>query len=318
MEPSEQEMKAQEQNWEFAMTLSEKEGLMAKNTLVGSQLPKPLLEFNGACSGCGETPYIRLLTQLFGERMMIANATGCSSIWGASPPSIAYMTTSKGRGPAWANSLFEDNPEYGYGMFLAVDQIRDRILELMKDVLKTDAPQKMKDAFRTWIEQKEDGPGSRKAADDILSLAEGHGVLVQSVLAKILEYKEYLVKRSFWMIGGDGWAYDIGFGGLDHVLSTGEDVNLFVMDTEIYSNTGGQSSKATPTAAIAKFVAKGKQTRKKDLGLMAMSYGDVYVAQIAMGANMNHTLKAIVEAESYPGPSLIIGYSPCVSHGIKS
>ena len=318
MEPAEREAEEQSENWEFAMTLSEKPKAMPVNTLVGSQLQKPLLEFNGACPGCGETPYIRLLTQLFGERMMIANATGCSSIWGASAPSIAYTTTEKGRGPVWANSLFEDNAEYGYGMHLAVEQLRDRIQRLMEEALSTDLPQTMKQAFAEWIKERNNAEGSKRAADAILSLLDQHGVITQSIFDKILSYQDYLVKRSFWMIGGDGWAYDIGFGGVDQVLSAGDDVNLFVMDTELYSNTGGQSSKATPAAAVAKFAAKGKQTRKKDLGLMAMSYGDVYVAQIAMGANMNHTLKAILEAESYPGPSLIIAYSPCVSHGIKS
>jgi pyruvate-ferredoxin/flavodoxin oxidoreductase len=317
MNSAEEEIEAQADNWEYAMTLTEKEDLLPRNTIVGSQLVRPLLEFNGACPGCGETPYIRLLTQLFGDRMMIANATGCSSIWGASAPSIAYSTTAEGKGPAWANSLFEDNAEYGYGMFLAVDQIRDRVADLMVEAQKTIMPEPIKDALQQWLDNKEDAEGSKKAAKEIIRLLEKNehknGLLLQ-----IMKYKDYLVKRSFWMIGGDGWAYDIGYGGLDHVLSTGRDVNLFVMDTEIYSNTGGQSSKATPTAAVAKFATKGKQTRKKDLGLMAMSYGDVYVAQIALGANMNQTLKAMIEAEKYKGPSLIIAYSPCISHGIKT
>lgn len=318
MKPAEQEIEAEAENWEFALTVKNKSELVDIGTIKGSQFLLPYLEFNGACPGCGETPYIRLLTQLYGERMMIANATGCSSIWGASSPSIAYSTNSEGKGPAWANSLFEDNAEYGYGMYLGVKQIREKLAELMKQALETNISDNVKEAFTQWLEKKDDGNGSKIATKAILDALSEYDYSKNSFLTEIMEKKDYLVKRSFWIIGGDGWAYDIGYGGLDHVLSTGDDVNIFVMDTEIYSNTGGQASKSTPTSAVAKFAAAGKKVRKKDLGLMAMSYGYVYVTQIAMGANMNQTLKAIREAESYKGPSLIIAYSPCISHGIKT
>ena len=314
MKPAEQEILAEAENWEFAMTLKDKGDVMNPNTVKGSQFRRPLLEFNGACPGCGETPYIRLLTQLFGDRMMIANATGCSSIWGASAPSMAYSTDEKGRGPAWANSLFEDNAEYGYGMYLGVKQVRERLSELMTEALKTELPEGVKNALRKWLETREDGEASKAASRAVLD-----GIKdiwkKNPLLAEIMEKKDFLAKRSFWIIGGDGWAYDIGYGGVDHVLAMGDDVNLFVMDTEIYSNTGGQASKSTPASAVAKFAAAGKKTRKKDLGLMAMSYGYVYVAQIAMGADMNQTIRAITEAESYPGPSLIIAYSPVSATG---
>jgi len=318
MKPAEEQIKAQAENWEYAMTVKYKGALLDPKTVKGSQLLQPHLEFNGACPGCGETPYIKLLTQLFGERMMIANATGCSSIWGASAPSIAYCTNSDGKGPAWANSLFEDNAEYGYGMYLGVRQIRERLAALIRQAMMADISDRLREAFAQWLEKKDDGEGSRAAAKAIL--AELDTNLYSSVhpIPEIIRLKDFLVKRSFWIIGGDGWAYDIGFGGLDHVLAMGDDVNVFVMDTEIYSNTGGQASKSTPSAAVAKFAAAGKKTGKKDLGMMAMSYGYVYVAQIAMGANMNQTIKAITEAESYKGPSLIIAYSPCISHGIKT
>ena len=316
MQPAEQEILAQSENWEFAMTVKAKDKVMNPKTVKGSQFLRPLLEFNGACPGCGETPYIRLLTQLFGDRMMIANATGCSSIWGASAPSIAYTTDEAGRGPAWANSLFEDNAEYGYGMYLGVRQIREKLADLMNEALKTDLPEEVKNAFRKWLDAKEDGEASKVASQAVLDVIKDKWKK-NSILKEIMDKKDFLVKRSFWIIGGDGWAYDIGYGGVDHVLAMGDDVNLFVMDTEIYSNTGGQASKATPASAVAKFAAAGKKTRKKDLGMMAMSYGYVYVAQISMGADMNQTIRAITEAESYPGPSLIIAYSPCVSHGIR-
>jgi len=318
MKPAEIEMENEAANWEFAMTVTPKEHLMPKNTIKGSQLFRPLLEFNGACPGCGETPYVRLLTQLFGERMMIANATGCSSIWGASAPSIAYTTNFEGKGPAWANSLFEDNAEYGYGMYLGVEQIREKILNLMTAAIKADIPEEFKQAFTEWIGHKDDADGSKKASARILQLYREMEYSRYPLLDEILKEKDYLVKRSIWLIGGDGWAYDIGYGGLDQVLAMGDDVNILVMDTEIYSNTGGQSSKSTPASAVAKFAAKGKRTRKKDLGRMAMSYGHVYVAQIALGANFNHAIRTIIEAEAYSGPSLIIAYSPCISHGIKT
>ncbi|MFL0164462.1 pyruvate:ferredoxin (flavodoxin) oxidoreductase [Candidatus Clostridium helianthi] len=317
MKPSEEQILEQAENWEYAMRLTPKEDLIDRNTLKGSQLVRPLLEFNGACPGCGETPYIRLLTQLFGERMIIANATGCSSIWGASSPSIAYTTNAEGRGPAWANSLFEDNAEFGYGIFLGVKQIREKLADLMNEGLESpDFNDDVKDAFREWLNNFNDGEGSKSASARVLEVLGGDEI-GNGLTKEILERKDYLVKKSHWIIGGDGWAYDIGYGGVDQVLAMGDDVNIFVMDTEIYSNTGGQASKSTQTAQVAKFAAAGKKTRKKDLGLMAMSYGYVYVAQIAMGANMNHALKVIAEAEKYPGPSIIIAYAPCISHGIK-
>ncbi|MCX7709392.1 MAG: pyruvate:ferredoxin (flavodoxin) oxidoreductase [Clostridia bacterium] len=318
MKPAELEIEAEAENWEYAMTVTAKDDLMDPKSLKGSQFARPLLEFNGACPGCGETPYIRLLTQLYGDRMMIANATGCSSIWGASSPSIAYTTNAEGKGPAWANSLFEDNAEYGYGMYLGVKQMRERLRDLMKQAMESDIDQKVKDAFGVWLDVMEDGDGSKAATAKIFEVLKGYNYQGNKIIEEIMEKKDYLIKKSVWIIGGDGWAYDIGYGGVDQVLAMGDDVNLFVMDTEIYSNTGGQSSKSTPTAAVAKFAAAGKKIRKKDLGMMAMSYGYVYVAQIAMGANMNQTIKAITEAENYKGPSLIIAYSPCVSHGIKT
>jgi pyruvate-ferredoxin/flavodoxin oxidoreductase len=318
MKPAEQEIEAEAENWEFATTITSKENLMDKKSLKGSQLLRPYLEFNGACPGCGETPYARLLTQLYGDRMMIANATGCSSIWSASSPSISYSTDSYGKGPAWANSLFEDNAEFGYGMYLGVKQIRERIMDLMKQGLESDLDPKIKEGFNLWLTHMEDGEESKKASAVVMESLRGYKGSQSKLIDEIIEKKDYLIKKSFWILGGDGWAYDIGYGGVDHVLASGDDVNLFVMDTEVYSNTGGQSSKATPTAAVAKFAAAGKKIRKKDLGLMAMSYGYVYVAQIAMGANMNQTIKAITEAESYKGPSLVIAYAPCVNHGIKT
>ncbi len=306
--------------WEYAMSLSEKENLLSPETLKGSQFEQPLLEFSGACAGCGETPYAKLITQLFGDRMMIANATGCSSIWAGSAPATPYCTNSRGHGPAWANSLFEDNAEYGYGMYLGVTQIRNGIKKLCTELLTLEVTEDVKTAAAEWIAGIEEAKASRKASQGLLdtlpAYCEGNG-RVNEIAREILEKKEFLVKKSQWILGGDGWAYDIGFGGLDHVLASGEDVNVLVFDTEVYSNTGGQSSKATPTGAVAQFAASGKLTRKKDLGLMAMSYGYVYVAQVAMGANQNQLIKAIVEAESYPGPSLIIAYAPCINHGLK-
>lgn len=318
MKPAQVETQEQAPNWEFSLTLTTKDNLMDRSTLKGSQFAQPLLEYNGACPGCGETPYVRLITQLFGERMMIANATGCSSIWSASAPSIAYTVNSEGKGPAWANSLFEDNAEYGYGMYLGVRHIRETLANLMQQCLDQGVPEPVGQAFRQWLEAKDEGEASKAASDSVIKALTDMDRKSNPLLEEIFEKKDFLVKKSFWILGGDGWAYDIGYGGLDHVLASGDDVNLFVMDTEIYSNTGGQSSKATPTAAVAKFAASGKKIRKKDLGMMAMSYGYVYVAQIAMGANMNQTIKAIAEAESYKGPSLIIAYAPCISHGIKS
>ncbi|CUH94608.1 Pyruvate-flavodoxin oxidoreductase [Propionispora sp. 2/2-37] len=301
--------------WEYAVSLKTKPNPMNKNTVKGSQFEQPLLEFSGACAGCGETPYAKLVTQLFGDRMMVANATGCSSIWGASAPSIPYTTNQKGQGPAWANSLFEDNAEYGLGMHLGVTQVRNKLAADVQAALEVSSPE-LKAALEAWLADKDNGAETRERAEAVIALLEKEKNNAP-ILKEIYNNKDFLVKRSQWIFGGDGWAYDIGFGGLDHVLASGEDVNVLVFDTEIYSNTGGQSSKSTPTAAIAKFAASGKNVKKKDLGMMAMSYGYVYVAQISMGADKNQTLKAIAEAEAYPGPSLIIAYAPCISHGIR-
>ena len=303
------------EGWDYLTeTVAKKNNPMNKNTVKGSQFETPLLEFSGACAGCGETPYAKLITQLFGDRMMIANATGCSSIWGGSAPSTPYTTNEKGQGPAWANSLFEDNAEYGLGMFIGVKAIRDEIAVELKALVEAGVSDDVKATIEEYLEKEEIGEGTRERADKLTAALE----TVNNDAAKaILDKKDYFVKRSQWIFGGDGWAYDIGYGGVDHVLASGEDVNVFVFDTEVYSNTGGQSSKSTPTAAVAKFAASGKKTKKKDLGMMAMSYGYVYVAQVNMGADKNQVLKAIAEAESYPGPSLIIGYAPCINHGLR-
>ena len=317
IETQEKEIK----NWDFAINeVSEKKDILPAETIKGSQLVKPLLEFSGACAGCGETPYVKLATQLFGDRMIIANATGCSSIWGASAPSTPFTVNSMGYGPAWANSLFEDNAEYGLGMAIAVRQIRDRLEGLMKELLTLDIPEDMKEPFKSWIAGREDARASKAATLEILKVLNRSVPIPRAmeILREIRDRKDMLIKKSVWSIGGDGWAYDIGYGGLDHVLASGEDINVLVLDTEVYSNTGGQSSKATPEAAVAKFAAAGKRTKKKDLGLMAMAYGYVYVAQVAMGANNNQLVKAMVEAEKYHGPSLIIAYAPCIAHGIKA
>ena len=304
--------------WDYAVnTVSAKANPMNAKTVKGSQFEQPLLEFSGACAGCGETPYAKLVTQLYGDRMLLANATGCSSIWGASAPSIPYCKNSQGHGPAWGNSLFEDNAEFGYGMFLGTTQRRERLLDAVQAALPNVTDAQVKAALEEWVAGFNQGDGTRARADKVLAAIEGK-CCCDANLKAICEQKDMLVKRSQWMFGGDGWAYDIGYGGLDHVLACGEDVNVLVFDTEVYSNTGGQSSKSTPTAAIAKFAASGKRTKKKDLGMMAMSYGYVYVAQIAMGADKNQTMKAIAEAEAYPGPSLIIAYAPCINHGLRA
>ncbi len=315
MKPLESQMD-EAARWDYAMAVSPKANPMNKNTVKGSQFEQPLLEFSGACGGCGETPYAKLVTQLFGDRMMIANATGCSSIWGASAPAMPYTVNHRGHGPSWANSLFEDNAEFGLGMYLGVKQVRDKVAEVAKAALEGGVSAEMKAALTEWLDKKDLGEGSRDRADKLIALLEAEKA-GNAALEEIYENKDFLVKRSHWIFGGDGWAYDIGYGGLDHVLASGEDVNVLVFDTEVYSNTGGQSSKSTPAAAIAKFAASGKRTKKKDLGMMAMSYGYVYVAQISMGADKNQTLKAIAEAEAYPGPSLIIAYAPCINHGLK-
>lgn len=318
MKPAEEQIAEQGENWNFSTKLKYRDEFMDIKSLKGSQFRQPLLEFHGACPGCGETAYVKLITQLYGERMIIANATGCSSIWGASAPSMAYTTTPEGKGPAWGNSLFEDNAEFGYGIYLGASQVRSRLQDLAAEALNSDVSENIKAALRDWLEKFNDGNSSKDTSNRVIEAISNTNYKENKLLQEIMEKKDYLIKHSQWIIGGDGWAYDIGYGGLDHVLASGEDVNIFVMDTEVYSNTGGQSSKATPTSAVAKFAASGKKVRKKDLGMMAMSYGYVYVAQIAFGANMSQAIKAIVEAESYPGPSLVIAYAPCVNHGIKT
>ncbi len=273
-----------------------------------------MFEFSGACSGCGETPYIKLITQLFGDREVVANATGCSSIYSGSVPSTPYCKNEKGQGPAWANSLFEDFCEFGLGMRIGYEKMRQRLLDIANTIISGDFSTELKEAARNWIEKREDDVESRDAGQKLVALAKEN----DSQLCKdVVSLKGYLTKRSQWIIGGDGASYDIGFGGLDHVIASGKNVNILVLDTEVYSNTGGQSSKSTPIGAIAKFAAAGKRIRKKDLGLIATTYGYVYVAQVAMGADNAQTLKAIREAEAYDGPSLIIAYSPCINHGLK-
>ncbi|MCA7013640.1 pyruvate:ferredoxin (flavodoxin) oxidoreductase [Dickeya dadantii] len=303
--------------WEQVLGLPPKPNPFNKTTVKGSQFETPLLEFSGACAGCGETPYARLVTQLFGDRMLIANATGCSSIWGASAPSIPYTANHRGHGPAWANSLFEDNAEFGLGMLLGGNAIREQLAGDAATALMQPLSPALTDALNLWLELKDRGDGTRERADQVIALLEREKG-DDPLLNRLYQNRDYLAKRSQWIFGGDGWAYDIGFGGLDHVLASGEDINVLVFDTEVYSNTGGQSSKSTPAAAMAKFAAEGKRTRKKDLGLMAMSYGYVYVAQVAMGADKAQTLRAIAEAEAHPGPSLIIAYAACINHGLKA
>ena len=313
--------RGEKENWDYASSLPETDAPVARDTLIGSQLNKPLFEFSGACAGCGETPYVKLVTQLFGDRMIVANATGCSSIYGGSAPTCPYTTNDKGHGPAWANSLFEDNAEFGFGMNLAYEQRRALIaqqLEELKGIWGDN--EEGNAAIDKWIASMNDGEASKTASAELIKVLEACkdcGCEADKLVKDILAEKDCFVKKSIWMFGGDGWAYDIGYGGLDHVLAQGEDVNILVLDTEVYSNTGGQASKSSPTGAVAKFAAGGKVTKKKDLGKMAMSYGYVYVAQIALGANMNQSVKAIKEAENYHGPSLIIAYAPCINHGIN-
>jgi pyruvate-ferredoxin/flavodoxin oxidoreductase len=298
----------------YSETIPTGRGGFDRFTVKGSQFQKPLLEFSGACKGCGETPYLKLITQLFGERMLIANATGCSSIWGGSAPSVPFSVNEEGHGPAWANSLFEDNAEYGFGMVLGIMQRRAKLADTIKQAAETYTGE-LRDTFLLWLEHMHDAEKSKEYGDKIKSLLqENHE---DELLNQIWESRDLLTKKSIWAVGGDGWAYDIDYGGLDHVLAMKEDINILVLDTEVYSNTGGQSSKATPIGSIAKFAESGKKTKKKDLGLMAMSYGYVYVTSVAMGANANQLIKALKEAESYRGPSLIIAYAPCINHGIK-
>ncbi|MEF2764015.1 MAG: thiamine pyrophosphate-dependent enzyme, partial [Mediterraneibacter sp.] len=309
----------QQEYFDFGREIPVKPEVVAKfkeTTVKGSQFKQPLLEFSGACAGCGETPYAKLITQLFGDRMYIANATGCSSIWGNSSPSTPYTVTPEGKGPAWSNSLFEDNAEFGYGMLLAQNTIRDRMKAKVEKIAEIAEKEDVKAAAKEYLDTFACGATNGTATDKLVAALEGCGCDLAEK-NEVLKNKDFLAKKSQWVFGGDGWAYDIGFGGVDHVLASGKDINIMVFDTEVYSNTGGQSSKATKTGATAQFAAGGKETKKKDLAGMAMSYGYVYVAQIAMGADFNQAIKAITEAEAYPGPSLIIAYAPCINHGIK-
>jgi pyruvate-ferredoxin/flavodoxin oxidoreductase len=307
------------ENWDYLIkNVTDKtlEGRVDKFISVkNSQFAQPLFEFSGACAGCGETPYIKAATQLYGDRMMIANATGCSSIYGASAPATPYTVNAEGKGPAWANSLFEDNAEYGLGMATGIRKMRDRIERFMKEAIEAGTSDERKEAFEAWIAAKDKGEESKAASAKVVEVLKGAD---DETAKKIMELEQYLVKKSMWIIGGDGWAYDIGYGGLDHVLASGEDVNLLVLDTEVYSNTGGQASKASQTGAVAKFATAGKEIRKKDLGAIYMTYGYVYVASVAMGANQSQYFKALKEAEAYPGPSIIIAYSPCIAHGLRN
>ena len=321
MKPLDTQVNKEIPNWNYAVKLPVRDNLMATNTVKGSQFAQPLFEFSGACAGCGETPYIKVVTQLYGDRMSIANATGCSSIWGGSAPSTPYCKNQEGKGPAWANSLFEDNAEYGMGMVLGNTAVRTLMKDKALELAAMELDDAVKAPFAAWAEGMEDAKASKEAAVGILQLLNDNKVTdekAKEILAFFETHKDFLIKRSQWILGGDGWAYDIGFGGLDHVLASGENVNVLVFDTEVYSNTGGQSSKASPTASIAKFAAAGKRIKKKDLGMIAATYGYVYVAQVAMGADKNQFMKALIEAESYDGPSLIIAYAPCINHGIKA
>ena len=311
---------AEAANWEYCVkNVKSKQDLVdIKSNPKNSQFATPLFEFSGACSGCGETPYVKLISQLFGDRQMVSNATGCSSIYSGSIPSTPYTTNEKGQGPAWANSLFEDFCEYGMGMELANKKMRMRIQTLLESAIANDAtPAEFKEAAQEWLAGKNDADASKAATAKLVPMIEAGAANGCELCAQLNGLTQYLVKRSQWIIGGDGASYDIGYGGLDHVIASGEDVNILVLDTEVYSNTGGQSSKATPLGAIAKFAASGKRVRKKDLGMIATTYGYVYVAQIAMGADQAQCLKAIREAEAYPGPSLVIAYAPCINHGLK-
>jgi pyruvate-ferredoxin/flavodoxin oxidoreductase len=310
--------RAEEANWDYLANhvTYKTDRIDIEASIKNSQFAQPLFEFSGACAGCGETPYIKLITQLYGDRMVVANATGCSSIYGGSAPSTPYCTNAEGKGPAWANSLFEDNAEYGFGMATGIEKMRERITLKMRAALEAGKiAGTTKEAFTKWLDARRDANLSKEASAQVLAACRKEK---DAVAKEIIDLEQYLIKKSVWIVGGDGWAYDIGYGGLDHVVASGEDVNILVLDTEVYSNTGGQASKSTPVGAVAKFAASGKKIRKKDLGAMVMTYGYVYVAQVAMGANMNQYMKALKEAESYPGPSLIIAYSPCINHGLRA
>ena len=315
MKPLDTQTPLQVPLWEHAVELPVREGLMSRKSIKGSQFCQPLLEFSGACAGCGETPYAKLLTQMFGERMVIGNATGCSSIWGGSAPAIPYCVNKDGFGPTWGNSLFEDPAEFTYGMFLGVLQQRRKLADLARQALEADVPSEVKTSLKGWLDQMGDPEGSRKFGDQLKALLPKYADV--ALLKEINGMSKLFTKKSFWVFAGDGAAYDIAFGGIDHVMASGEDINILVFDTEVYSNTGGQSSKATPTGSVAKFAASGKKTTKKDMGGMMMSYGYVYVASVAMGANKQQMAKAFAEAEAYNGPSIIMAYSPCINHGIK-
>ena len=318
MKPLDTQMGEQD-NWDFSLALSYKENPMDKYSVKGSQFEQPLLEFSGACAGCGETAYAKLMTQLYGDRMYLANATGCTQAWGAAAPCVPYTTNKEGHGPAWSNSLFENNAQFSLGMVLAVEQQRERAAMKLKDLLALANDAAFAEAGKVWLDNYNNGHRSKEDTKALLTALEGLSVSGEAAELKdfILENKEHLTKKSMWMYGGDGWAYDIGYGGLDHVLASGVDVNVLIVDTEVYSNTGGQSSKATPIGAVAQFAAGGKPTVKKDLGMLAMSYGYIYVAQVALGANPAQLIKALKEAEAYNGPSLIIAYAPCINHGIS-
>jgi len=314
MQPFETSLVKEKSNWDYLISKDHTPNPFDKFTMKGSQFEVPLLEFSGACAGCGETPYTKLITQLYGDRLYIGNATGCSSIWGGSAPSTPYTKNAKGQGPAWANSLFEDTAEFSMGFTLAIKQRRNKLAEVVGKLIQRSSDE-IKQAGQEWLDAFYDGEKSKIASDNLRNAIKSHG---DNPLCKFIQQEDdMLVKKSVWAFGGDGWAYDIGFGGLDHVIASGEDINLLVMDTEVYSNTGGQSSKASPAASVAKFTFSGKKVGKKDLGQICMSYGTVYVAQIAMGADYNQTIKAIKEAEAYPGPSVVIAYATCINHGIK-
>ncbi|MGL4484040.1 MAG: thiamine pyrophosphate-dependent enzyme, partial [Anaerovoracaceae bacterium] len=338
------EVNYKHENWEYGLTIKEKSELINTDTIKGSQFKKPLLEFSGACAGCGETPYIKLLTQLYGDKMYFANATGCTQAWGSAMPCVPYTTTAEGKGPAWSNSLFENNAEFSYGMCLAVKQQRDLVTSWVRELKDLEATQavvpiggskhldcqvetseaefaakvvakkNMLEAIDNWLETYDDLETNSEATKILVAALEES---THPLAEKILSRKDNLSKKTMWMVGGDGWAYDIGYGGLDHVFAMGEDVNVLIVDTEVYSNTGGQSSKATPIGAVAQFQASGKKTNKKDLGMQLMTYGNVYVANVAMGANQAQVIKALKEAEAHKGPSIVIAYAPCINHGIK-
>lgn len=318
MTPIAELLDEQKQLLEFVEArVSIKDDIVQRDTLVGSQLQQPLMQFSGACAGCGETPYVKLLTQLMGERLVIANATGCSSIWGANYPSNAYCTNRFGQGPAWGNSLFEDNAEYGFGIAVAMAHRREQLADSVKQLADSaTTPGELTKALNAWLDSRYDSKASKDASKAALDALQANSSL--SGVAEILADADLFVKKSVWAIGGDGWAYDIGFAGLDHVLAQNVDINILVMDTECYSNTGGQTSKATPVGAVAKYSADGKRTYKKDLGRMMMTYPDVYVASIAMGSNFMQAIKAMTEADAYPGPAIVIAYCPCINHGIRA